>query len=137
MRRTTLLILLAASSGIVGTVLLAQSWVASRVCDDFPLPNSFSGSGLVLSGHTLACTTLGTSLSTELFLGNVSDQPSQASLVFSYHGAEEPTVQWPSPSELRIAIPRVARITHQVHELAGVKITYSIPVVDYPLPGTK
>ncbi|HET7527446.1 MAG TPA: hypothetical protein VFK10_16000, partial [Burkholderiaceae bacterium] len=120
-----LLTLTAIACAVVGGLWATPAWFRATACDHFPLPNQFNGSGLVLSGETVACTTIGTTVVTNLYLNSQADSVDARTLVLSYAGAEDPTVQWVSPTELSIAVSQVSHVERRVPEVAGVKITYS------------
>jgi len=103
-------------------------------CDSFEEPSISNGSGMVISMHTTACTTLGTDIGTYVHIHREHELRSSKSLAFRFapYYASVPKLEWTSPTSVRISVDHVSQISKQRKSINGVGVEYSIGTEDYP-----
>jgi hypothetical protein len=83
-------------------------------CDKFAGPSITNGKGVAASFHTTACSTLGTSVVSYLYVHPIPQDPNDEHLVFVYSqsGLGEPAaIQWIDDNHLMVEVNHVSQVS--------------------------
>ena len=133
-RKATLLVI----GFVLGAALIhgAVSWrnsdpqgEANSSCDKFDQLLVANGKGMTVSSHTTACTTLGTSVVSYVYVHPSDRRPTAEHLVFRYSqggGGDPLKVEWTDERHVLVQVNRVSQVS-KVQTTAGpISIDYKI-----------
>jgi hypothetical protein len=102
---------------------------ATSNCDRVQSQAIESGAGMTVSTHTTACTTLGTTIATYVYVHPTGSFETKASLVFRFAeipGKENMHLSWLGPSTLLIRCSEIGSVTKLETTIGAVSIKYEI-----------
>jgi hypothetical protein len=95
-------------------------------CDNWDLNPVSNGAGWVVTGHTTACTTLGTTIATYLFVHKADEADDRSNMVLRYFETGRtggPRVAWRGQNEAVIEVANIGPITKRVGQVDSVRVT--------------
>lgn len=104
---------------------------ANSNCDKFDQLSTANGKGMTVSSHTTACTTLGTSVLSYVYVHPSDQRPAAKHLVFRYSqsGSDDSLkTEWIDERHLTIQIKRVSRVSK-------LQTTFGLISIDYKIEG--
>lgn len=123
---------------VIGLVLafVGQGWYSSSLqgdansfCDKFPEALFENGKGVTVSSHTTACTTVGTSVVSYVYVHPTVQRPDHDHLVliYSQDGSSEPVkVEWLTGDHLQLKLNRVNQVAKMTTRAGAISINYTI-----------
>lgn len=102
---------------------------ANANCDRFPGPSVPNSTGMTVSSHTTACTTLGTSVVSYVYVHPSGTLPQAGDLVFRYSqgtsgGSLE--VQWIDDRHVVLAVDQVTHVSKIRTSAGAIAIEYKL-----------
>jgi hypothetical protein len=102
---------------------------ATSNCDRLQSQAIDSGAGMTVSTHTTACTTLGTTIATYVYVHPTGSVGTKESLVFRFAdipGKENMQLSWLGPNKLLIRCGEIGSVTKLETTTGAVSIKYEI-----------
>lgn len=122
----------------LGTALTigVESWAdtdpqgeANSNCDKFERTSIPSGRGMTVSSHTTACTTLGTSVVSYVYIHPSDQHPTAEHLVFRYtQGGSDDAIriEWVDERHVLVKVERVSSVSKIQTTIGSVSLDYRI-----------
>jgi hypothetical protein len=102
---------------------------ANSSCDKFDGPSIASGKGITVSSHTTACTTLGTSVVSYVYVHPSGQRPTAEHLVFRYSqsgSGDSLKVGWVDERHVVLQVDQVSQVSKMQTTSGSISIDYKI-----------
>jgi hypothetical protein len=102
---------------------------ANSSCDKFDGPSIANGKGMTVSSHTTACTTLGTSVVSYVYVHPADQRPATEHLVLRYSqsgSGDSLKVEWIDERHVLVQVRNVSRVSKIQTNAGSVSIDYKI-----------
>lgn len=120
---------LASSYGMFHWLSSDPQGEANARCDKFDGPSIPNGKGMAVSSHTTACTTLGTSVVSYVYVHPSGQRPTAEHLVFRYSqsgSGESLKVEWSDERHVVLQADHVSQISRIETTSGSILIGYKI-----------
>ena len=98
-------------------------------CDKFDEPSIASGKGMTVSAHTTACTTIGSSVVSYVYIHPSNQRPTADNLVFRYSqngGSDSLKVEWIDEGRVALQVEGVSHISKILTTYGSIAIAYRL-----------